>query len=660
MKLLPKLLLSVLLLTSVSAYSNNVNGGELYYEHIADSTYKFILKIYWNCDSGIPEPSTMTICWYDSCSSYQAFLPLDKTTSTEVPAPCPSNPTRCTSPTSTLSGTKLLIYSRNYQMPSRCTNLKISTYIQNRNIVQNIASGSSGTPLYLGLTFNNMSTPHHFNSMPVSGAPSYVHILQNVPYTYSLNLTDADGDSVTVENTPLATLASQNCALPITAVPFATKTPALNLASNPFQTGNTFRLNAAAKVISFTPTDLGEHSICVRIREYRAGIQLTSYLKEIRFNVIPNPTTYNVTKNILNIESCVRDADTIYACVNTTFRFAVDFKSSDPNTYLYVTDNGTSFTPAPSITYTNQNKDSVRAQFQWTAPPSLAGTGKVLVFTVKDSSCKTNRVFYRTFPVYINLVSKPVALTDTTICYGDSDTLTATLGGGYSWRILPGGTGTISCTTCTNPIVHPLQATSYELTSSVNSYCPNKDTVTIKVNTRQYPSVIITPPVVYYSANTPVTLVAVPMSCTNATYSWSRNGVKIPGATDDTLIITPNIYDVFTCDMHCLDYCLSTNNPYTTRIVQWKAGVEHTTPAMEITIYPNPSNGSFEISGFAGINSNKRYTITTLAGQTILKGSYDVKAGSYKHTLKTNLPAGVYILKLQDDNSSAIRKLIIQ
>ena len=89
--------------------------------------------------------------------------------------------------------------------------------------------------------------------------------------------------------------------------------------------------------------------------------------------------------------------------------------------------------------------------------------------------------------------------------------------------------------------------------------------------------------------------------------------------------------------------------------------VAKTTTALQVYITPNPNNGTFELAGLATKAGKVQYTITNLAGQIIANGQYTVAAGSYKHTLKTNLPAGVYILKLQDDdNSTAVQKLIIQ
>jgi len=270
----------------------------------------------------------------------------------------------------------------------------------------------------------------------------------------------------------------------------------------------------------------------------------------------------------------------------------------------------------------------------------------------------------QTFPVYINVVGKPIALKDTTICAGSNTQLVATRGGSYTWAVLPGGSaGSLSCTTCANPIATPAITTSYQVTSAASAACGNnKDTVTITVVPVNVPTITM-PPTILIFGPSPVTITATTANCNAPTYIWKRNGVVIAGATGSSYTYTPSGgmgTETYTCEMTCGDPCSNPQKVTDTTSCKKLESVEQTTPGLEVAIYPNPSNGSFEIAGYAAANSNIQYTITNTAGQTILNDSYVVKAGSYKQTLKTNLPAGVYILKLQDDNSSAIQKLIIQ
>lgn len=656
---LPKLLLIALLLLPARMYANNVNGGELYFEQVSDSTYRFILKLYWNCEIGIPEPASMPLCFYDGCTAtYSSTTMVKDINRPEVPAPCPSFPTVCSSTTSSISGTRLLTYSVPVTLPARCANWRFFSYYNHRNVVMNLAGN---TIFYAEATINN--TVYNNNSAAVSSIPDVINIRQNVNFTYDLNITDANGDSTTIENTAPLHVGSTVCTTSTSAVPYISKTPSINIPNNPFQTNNTYTLNPLAKTISFTPVEAGDQTMELRIREYRTGSQIASYLKEIRYHVIPaSAFNYTISSTLQNPINCTTSGNSIYACIGQNISFSVDIKSTDPQSYLSITDNHVYSAPGSAVTYSGQNKDSIRATFQWNPMPTSANSHH-LIYSIKDSSCKTGLVYYSSFAVRIYPVSKTEALKDTSICAGSSYTLSAIKGGAYTWSILPGGSGSsLSCTTCTNPVATPAVTTSYVVTSAQSAYCGNnKDTVTITVLPVNVPTVTLPPTYLYYSSSNPVTITATVTNCTSPTYTWKRNGVVIAGANSNIYVLSPASNSNIDCQVSCADACSMPKTVTASTTVRSAQSVAKTTTALQVYITPNPNNGSFELAGLATKAGMVQYTITNLAGQTMLNGQYAVAAGSYKQTLKTNLPAGLYILKLEDDdNSSAIQKLIIQ
>lgn len=663
MKLLPKLLLALMCLLTIRSYANNVNGGELFCQHISDSTYTVTLKLYWNCDNSLTEPTTTPLCLYDMCGSYLANISMTRVTAMpEVPTTCPSNPTKCTYPASTIPGTKLLTFNAIVTLPSRCSTWRLSSYYDHRNTAQNLSTSSNSGYYYSELIMNNTGG-FLVNSSPVSTVPDIICLPQNVPYIYTPNLTDPNGDSVTIDHSTIYMPFGTSCNTSKITATLAAKSPTLNLANNPFQTGNTFNTNTAAKAVSFTPTELGDQLINLRIGEYRSGTQIGSYLKEIRFFIVPAPT-YTINKNILNLSNCTKTFDTVMACIGQTFGFAVDIKSSDPTSIISVTDNHLSFAPSASVGYSAQYKDSVRANFSWPSTLS-ANYNNILVFTIRDSSCKTGFVMQRSVAVYINLIGKPVALNDTNICSGSSYQLFGIRGGGYSWRELPGGsTGSLSCTTCANPVVTPTLTTRYELTSAASAACGNnKDTVTIGVTAVQTLGVSLSPSSpVKYIPGVSVSFTATPSNCSTPTYVWKRNGTVVPGVSGNVYTFTPSLAtETISCQMMCGDMCYTPAFVTATGTAVSLAGVDEVKTATLVVLYPNPNNGSFEIAGLAQKAGMVHYSITNLAGQTIQNGQYTVTAGNYQYTLKINLPAGAYILKLQDDDgNSSVQKLIIQ
>ena len=652
----------MLLCIPTALFANNVNGGELSFQEVSDSTYRFTLTLQWNCETGVSEPTSVPLCFYNPCTSAYLSATMTKNAGNpEKPVPCAAYPTICTWTSSALPGTRVLTYSAVVTLPSRCANWRISSYYSHRNIARNLTN----YVFYTEATINNLV--YNNNSSAQSANQSVLIIRQNTPYTYAFDISDTNGDSVVVESAmPMYVSVPTTCSYTPVSTALATKTPSLNISTNPFQTNNSFSINNTTKAITFTPTEIGEQVLDINIKEFRTGTQISSHMKEIRFAVMgANRYSYNVNRNYANVTNCIRTGDTITVCAGASFGFITDIKSNLPSSSLYITDNHLYNANSAVVSYSTQKKDSVRASFQWTAP-STPGTTHLVVFTVTDSSCVSTDVTSQTtmtFPVYINVVGKPLALKDTTICAGSNYKLLATRGGNYTWAILPGGTaGSLSCTACANPTATPAVTTSYEVTSAASAMCGNnKDTVTITVEPNKTTGITLAPAAVYYTPGTPVTFTATGTGCNTPTYVWKKNGTVIAGATGTTYTYTPTALDNISCEMKCADLCASPKLVSATRSLQWNVGIANTTATMHATIYPNPGNGSFEIAGYAAANSNIQYTITNTAGQSILNGSYTVKAGSYRQTLKTNLPAGVYILKLKDgNNNTAIQKLIVQ
>lgn len=77
--------------------------------------------------------------------------------------------------------------------------------------------------------------------------------------------------------------------------------------------------------------------------------------------------------------------------------------------------------------------------------------------------------------ITVNPLPSINAGTDVTICLGSSTTLSAQGTGTFSWSPL----GSLSCTTCANPIASPSSQTSYTVTLTDANSCTNTDVVTV-------------------------------------------------------------------------------------------------------------------------------------------------------------------------------------
>src|SRR5690606_17128088 len=130
------------------AYATHGAGGELIYEWVSDSTYRFYFRYFRDC-SGASEESSQRMCYFNSCGSASGSITLTKMNTLpdgranglEVDPGCPGYPTRCMGGSSGLPGYREWWYTGVYTLPSRCDYWTFSVLISNRNTSTNIGAG---------------------------------------------------------------------------------------------------------------------------------------------------------------------------------------------------------------------------------------------------------------------------------------------------------------------------------------------------------------------------------------------------------------------------------------------------------------------------------------------------------------------------------------
>lgn len=521
-------LLSVLTLLSNRAMATHAAGGELVYQHVSGSTYRFIFKFYRDC-GGAAEPNSVVLCAKNTCTNQNytqimtkmSQLPGGGSNGQQVSTGCANQKNRCDSAQSTIPGYREWWYAVDFTLPAACSNWVFSAGIANRNSSDNLQN-SANQVFYVETTFNSVAAPG--NSSPVFSVKPVPYVCLNQNYQYNNGGVDPDNDSVVFDMVmPLAINNPNNCALSPFNTTFATASPSYNITTNPFQTNNTFSIDPLTGELDFTPGMQGSHTITVRAREYRNGVQIGSIMRDIQVQVIPCATS-SITPTISNDSvsvsgSAIYSGGTVIGCATKQFSFCFNIKSTDTAAKLVATDNHGIALPGSSISYTNLQTDSVRGCVTWTPSPTDTGT-RVFVVTVKDSSCASGGVpinYAITVPVYVWAVT--AALKDTTICAGQSVPITAVGGTAYIWSVLSGGSPltSLSCTSCKTPIATPTVTTSYVVNSNSSQICnQNTDTVTVTV---------IQLPVASATSNSPVcpgdTLKLFGNTTAGATYLWS-------------------------------------------------------------------------------------------------------------------------------------------
>jgi hypothetical protein len=621
-----------------------IGAGEIFYEWLSDSTYRIFFKGYFDC-SGVTEPSTMSLCLSNSCSTTPFTVTMNKV-SVNTPAPeCPSFPTKCGSTTSALAGYKEVFYSYIVTLPL-CNSWKFGIIYANRSNSVNLSS----SPFYTETTFNNTGS-YRTNSSPYFINSAIYSNCNSIPSIYNSNAIDPNGDSLITSL--INVKSSSSCTATPASVVFNSASPSYSIPSNPFQCNNTFATNPSTGALSFTTSVNGEHSYAILVKEYRNGILIGTVTRELRSISYTCPTppaaTFSAPYALINCGTGVNGR--IEACAGIPFSFSLYIKSSDTSSQFIGSSNSTFSTPGATITYGNQGQDSIHATYLWIPPTTSAGKMHSVIFTIKDSSCKSpGIVTYYRVSIQMYIWADGGFTQDTNICLGQSVSLL----GGNSWSILSGTPGSLSCTTCINPIATPTVTSVYK---TITTVCPSfDDTVTIGVTNTTAPTISISAnPGTSIISGTSVTFTATTTNCSKPDYIWKKNGATIPGAvgniyTTSSLANNDSIYCVLTCADSCPSPKIQNSNALKMTVT---LGVPHTTNSNVISVNPNPSDGKFIIRFNAEVG-NGTITISNQLGQVVYTGNTNQTTIDLK-----DQPNGLYILNLQTKNATVVHKLMI-
>jgi hypothetical protein len=135
----------------------------------------------------------------------------------------------------------------------------------------------------------------------------------------------------------------------------------------------------------------------------------------------------------------------------------------------------------------------------------------------------------------------------------------------------------------------------------------------------------------------------------NATYQWincSKNNIIIDTATKRSFVAPKNeIYGVIITQNGCKDTsdCIQVTNAKNTPI-----------SAYNFEINPNPNKGKFNIKSNITIPIN--IDIINVLGEVVYQQKI-IKANDFK--IELNQKAGVYYVRIKDDNNSSITRAII-
>lgn len=246
------------------------------------------------------------------------------------------------------------------------------------------------------------------------------------------------------------------------------------------------------------------------------------------------------------------------------------------------------------------------------------------------TASKTVAVIVNT-PPSINAVSSP----STGICAGNSATLSASGATSYTW--IPGGlTGSVV-------VVSPTVSTTYTV-NGINACGFNTKSVSVMVNPKPFIFAFTTSTMICVGQSAILST-----SSTAVSYSWST------GSTSYSASVSPTVTTTYTVTGFSAAGCFSTTT--VTQSVSACLGIEQAAAsANSFVVYPNPSNGEFNLS-LANVTNGMSLEIYNSIGQVMYRTP--IKDAVVKINL-TALPDGIYHIRIIADNKQVYKTKVIK
>lgn len=365
--------LAALLLWRSEARATHAMGGELTYECIGNNLYRVRLNFYRDCN-GVAAPTNCSngrqFHMFSSQCPGANINPCFSLDGVDVVTPlCFGAADRCTNP-SAQYGIERYRYSAvvNLSQWAGCgTNWVIEWELCCRNNAITSLNNPGDRDLYLSATLNNTLSPCNNSPRFLNDPTPFACVGQSVSYNHGFN--DIDGDSLSFELAPA--LGNNGTAIPYN--------PGYSFTQPVITAGgaNAVQINPVTGTITFVPSIQQFSVVTVRVREWRNGVQIGTYLRDVQFAIIA------CSNNLPTVTGVNGSSNYSYSvCAGTSFCFTVN--SADANAGQTVTmawNNG-----IPSASFTIAGSPYPVGTFCWT--PTVSDIGQNLFsVNVQDNAC---------------------------------------------------------------------------------------------------------------------------------------------------------------------------------------------------------------------------------------------------------------------------------
>jgi hypothetical protein len=443
--------------------ASHAMGADISYVSLGGNDYQVTISFYRDCAGITPSASLFVSVGSASCGqSLNLTANMLPGFPVEVSPLCSAELPNSTCNGGTLPGVQQYVYTGVITLPMNCTDwvFSFSECCRNSSITTLSAPGSEN--LYVEAMLNNLSVPT--NSSPAFTSLPVPYICAGQSYIYNHGAVDIDGDSlvyslVNALGAPAVSVVyggGFSGASPMTSVPPVTINPA---------NGN----------VTMNPTVSQIAVIAVRVDEYRNGVLVGSSIRDIQVTVLPCSNNSPVISPIINVVNATQTGPySIQVCPGQTLSFNIP--GTDPDALQNVTwswNNG-----IPGGVFTAPTGPSPQtATFTWT--PTGADVGlNALIVQLQDNGCPV--LGSQTRAIDITVLQGTTAGPDEYYCTaGGPVQLNAVGGTSFTWNVLSGSAGSLSCTNCANPLASPATTTVYQVVSNLPGPCRNMDTITV-------------------------------------------------------------------------------------------------------------------------------------------------------------------------------------
>ena len=284
-----------------------------------------------------------------------------------------------------------------------------------------------------------------------------------------------------------------------------------------------------------------------------------------------------------------------------------------------------------------------------TAPTPLTTTLGSTDYYVSQTvnACESSRA-----SIIVNITASAPAPTVTSpvnYCKNDIATpLTATTVAGASLLWYTTATGGIGSSSTPTPSTSTISSVSYYVSQTLCNIESPRSTLVVVIN--PYPTVTINA--------TPTSLCigqsAILTASGASTYVWSNS------ATTSSITVSPTATATYTVTGKTAG-CPSIKTNTVSVTICSGVGIEENSNLQEVTVYPNPTNGEFNI---AITNANFKelgVSVVNLLGKEVFNASYKNSATDFnKRVNLTDIAEGIYYIRLSFGEIVKIKKLIIE